>query len=133
MATSFYFLKTFCSTTEQGVTNVLRQVLLFVQINHSDNLCVNELANMNIAQKMKFPIKDFFSKCDQIRRKLRIWSHLLKKSLMENFIFCAVFTILIIGTTEKQQSEGVLKMLLNSSKFVKFVKIHLKTPVPVPF
>ena len=28
------------------------------------------------------------SKCDQIRRKLRIWSYLLKKSLMENFIFC---------------------------------------------
>ena len=24
------------------------------------------------------------------RRKPRIWSHLLKKSLMENFIFCAV-------------------------------------------
>ena len=23
----------------------------------------------------------------------RIWSHLLKKSLIENFIFCAVFTI----------------------------------------
>ena len=41
-------------------------------------------------QKMKFSIKYFFSKCDQIRRKLRIWSHLLKKSLMENFIFCAV-------------------------------------------
>ena len=36
---------------------------------------------------MKFSIKDLFSKCDQIRRKLRIWSHLLKKSLMENFIF----------------------------------------------
>ena len=35
--------------------------------------------------------KDFFSKCDQIRRELRIWSYLLKKSLMENFIFCAVF------------------------------------------
>ena len=42
------------------------------------------------AQKMKFPIKDFFSKCDQIRSKLRIWSHLLMKSLMENFIFCVV-------------------------------------------
>ena len=25
-----------------------------------------------------------------IKKKLRIWSHLLKKSLMENFIFCAV-------------------------------------------
>ena len=42
------------------------------------------------AQKMKFSIKDFFSKCDQICSFLRIWSHLLKKSLMENFIFCAV-------------------------------------------
>ena len=39
---------------------------------------------------MKFPIKDIFSKCDQIRRKLWIWLHLLKQSLMQNFIFCAV-------------------------------------------
>ena len=43
-----------------------------------------------LAQKMKFSIKDFFSKCDQIRRKLKIWPHLLKKSLIENFIFYAV-------------------------------------------
>ena len=42
------------------------------------------------AQKMKFSIKNFFSKFDQLRRKLWIWSHLLKKSLMEKFIFCAV-------------------------------------------
>ena len=35
----------------------------------------------NTAQKMKFSIKDFFSKCDQIRSFLRIRSHLLKKSL----------------------------------------------------
>ena len=39
---------------------------------------------------MKFCIKDFFSKCDQIRNFLRIWSHLLKKSLMKNCTFCAV-------------------------------------------
>ena len=43
------------------------------------------------AQKVKFSIKDFFSKCDQIHRKLRIWSHLLKKYLMEKFIFCVVY------------------------------------------
>ena len=43
------------------------------------------------AQKRKFSIKDFFSKCDQIRSFLRIWSHLLKKSLMKNFIFCAAW------------------------------------------
>ena len=42
---------------------------------------------------MKFPIKDFLSKCDQSRSFLRIWSHLLKKSLMENFIFCAVILV----------------------------------------
>ena len=45
------------------------------------------------AQKLKkwFSINDFFSKCDQIHGFLRVWSHLLKKSLMENFIFCAVY------------------------------------------
>ena len=39
---------------------------------------------------MKFFIKDFFSKCDQIPSFLRIWSHLLKKLLTENFNFCAL-------------------------------------------
>ena len=41
------------------------------------------------AQKMKCSIKDLFNKCDQIHRKLRIWSHLLKKFLMENLILFA--------------------------------------------
>ena len=45
---------------------------------------------LDTAQKMKFSIKDFFGNCDRIRRKLQIWSHLPKKSLMENFILCAV-------------------------------------------
>ena len=49
-----------------------------------------EIALSYTAQKMKFSIKNFSSKCDQIHRKLWIWSHLLKKSLTENFIFCAV-------------------------------------------
>ena len=42
------------------------------------------------AKKMKFSIKDFFGKYDQIRRKLWIWSNFLKKPLVKNFIFCAV-------------------------------------------
>ena len=46
-----------------------------------------KFSTISTAQKMKFSIKAFFSKCDQIRRKLWIWLHLLKKSLMENFIF----------------------------------------------
>ena len=46
---------------------------------------------------MKFSIKDFFSQCDQIRSFLqsflRIWSHLLKKSLMEKFFFREVLDV----------------------------------------
>ena len=47
----------------------------------------------NTAQKMKISINDFFNKCDQICSFPRIWSHLLKKSLMENFVFCAVLFV----------------------------------------
>ena len=41
------------------------------------------------AQKVKLSINDSFSKCDQIRSFQRILSYLLRKSLMENSIFCA--------------------------------------------
>ena len=50
---------------------------------------------------MKFSIKDFFRKCYQIRSILRIWSYLLKKSLMENFIFCAVVVRSIISSVNE--------------------------------
>ena len=45
-------------------------------------------------KQMKFSIKDFLSKCDQSRSFLRIWSHLLKKSLMKNFTFCTLIKVL---------------------------------------
>ena len=38
-------------------------------------------------KKIRFSIKDFFRKCDQIRSFMLICSHLLKKSLMKNFTF----------------------------------------------
>ena len=61
------------------------------QFIHTDIAVIEDIVvRVLTAQKLKFSIKDFFSKCDKIRRKMRIWSHLLKKSLMENFIFCAV-------------------------------------------
>ena len=47
-------------------------------------------ATLNVtdtAQKTSFPIMDFFMKCNQNRTFLQIWSHLRKKSLMENLIF----------------------------------------------
>ena len=45
------------------------------------------------AQKMKFSIKDFFSKWEQFRRKLQIWSHLLKTSWWETSFLCSVLFI----------------------------------------
>ena len=50
-----------------------------------------DLDPIDTAQKIKLSIKDFFSKWDHMSRKLRIWSHLMKKSLMKNFIFIAVW------------------------------------------
>ena len=50
---------------------------------------------------MRFSIKDFFIKYDQIPTFLRIWSNLLKKSLMENFIFlCNVHSEVVIELAE---------------------------------
>ena len=61
-----------------------------ILLHKSDGLMYSVL---NIAQKMKFFIKDFFS-------LLRIWSHLLKKSLMENFFFlCSKFFIIYIDNS----------------------------------
>ena len=51
---------------------------------------IHDIQDMVTAQKMKISVKDFFCKCDQMCRFRRIWSHLLKKLLMENFIFSAV-------------------------------------------
>ena len=47
-------------------------------------------------QKMKFSLKNFFSICNQIHRKLRIWSYLLKKSLMKTFTFCTLYPRILI-------------------------------------
>ena len=60
------------------------------------DIIMNILRSFNLVclfkkrQKMRFSVKDFYSKCNQICRKLRIWLHLLKKSLIENFSFCAL-------------------------------------------
>ena len=69
------------------------------------------------AQKIKSSIKDFFSKWNQIRSFLRIWSHLLKKSLMKNFIFCAV---------SYQKFYSVRSLFANSSTKVRYTSFLKK-------
>ena len=62
---------------------------------------------------MKFSIKDFFSKYDQIRSFLRIWSHLLKKSFMEKSFFCAVFNL------DHEEREMLYRKVYEFQEFVK--------------
>ena len=45
---------------------------------------------ITLFKKMKFSFEDFCCKYDRIRRKLRIWSYLLEKPLMEKFFFCVM-------------------------------------------
>ena len=76
------------------------------------DVCLSSKCASNTAQKLKFSITDFFSKYDQIRRKLRICSHLLKKSVLENFIFCAVYVTV---------SDSKLLQLISNSAIIKML------------
>ena len=82
------------SEVSRVLPNIMNFSLRFIEIldlSFKTNFVEKQPLKYNItAQKMKFSIKNFFSKCDQIRSFLRICSPLLKNSLMENFIFCAV-------------------------------------------
>ena len=69
------------------------------------------------AQKMKFSIQEFSRKCDQICSFGRIWSHLLKKFFIKNFIFRSVKACLIetcfIKPFEAPQRSVKIKIYLN--------------------
>ena len=71
------------------IDKVKKQGLRWDYLSYFGKILFNVLLSFpyTSAQKMKFSIKNYFSKCDQIRKKLRIWLHLLKSSLMENFSF----------------------------------------------
>ena len=84
------------SKNPKVVRNKNRRIMLlsnYVMCNSKKSKFTKEQETTGTAQKMKFSTKDFFSKCEQICSKLQIWSYLLKKILMENFIFCAVWII----------------------------------------
>ena len=54
--------------------------------------------NFTLPKEIKFSINDYARKCNQIRRFLLIWSHLLKESIMENF-----FCVCVVLTEEKRR------------------------------
>ena len=69
-------------------------------------------------KKIKFSIKDLFSKYDQIRRKLRILPHLQKNFVLENLSFCAV--------TGPRQLISLFRSLGNRHEFLKSQNLLLK-------
>ena len=69
--------------------------------------------------KNEVSIKDFFSKYGQIHRKLGFWSHLLKKSLIGNFILSAV---LPLHLPLRKISGRVFPELCQTSKIECFAK-----------
>ena len=67
------------------VYGCIEKILIFTFMSLFKSLCPRY--SEYTAQKMKFPPIFFFSKCEKIGQ---IWSHLLKKSLMEDLIIYAV-------------------------------------------
>ena len=81
------------------------------------------LATDFTAHKMKFSIKDFFSKQDQICSFLRICAQLLKKSVMKNFIFCAVFVPVHLFSKDLSKCIKIYKKYHLFPNFEK-IKLH---------
>ena len=64
------------------------------------------MAGKYTAQKNDAFITDFFSKCDQMYGQLRIWSHLMKKAVKENFIFSVLVPFTEIVKISTRNSSG---------------------------
>ena len=67
-------------------------------------------------KKLAFSVKDFFSKFGQIRSFLRICSHLLKKSLDENFIFLYSETVQNCKTKFRRCTQVSWQIVGNSAE-----------------
>ena len=80
----------FITTIQHNVAIMRKKIQLhFISVSLScilNRLCFGVFIAYT-AQKIKFSIKDLFSKCDQIRKKLESNP---QKSLKESFIVCAV-------------------------------------------
>ena len=70
---------------------------------------------------MKLSIKDSFIKRDQIRSLLQIWSNLLTKSLMKNFIFWALHILAYFA----QCNTYCIKYYINLANPLLFVSLKV--------
>ena len=85
----------------------------------------------NTAQNMKFSIVNFFSKCDQIRRKLRIWPADLVTFTEEirngkPYFLCRAFFLDYFPETENTNSylEVCLTVIIKTVNYVHYISNH---------
>ena len=92
----------------------------------------------NTAQKTKFFIKDLFSKWDQIRRNLGIWSNLWKKYLIENLKRRLQWNVVEylwfrscqgVITRKKWNGNGVMRLCFCFFSFFFFFSFKIWEPV----
>ena len=93
----------------RNLTNLARTVI-------SQNTLEQSSLSYVTAQKIKFSIKNFFSKYDQIRRKLRIWSYLLILNGKLHFLCSVCSYNLIAGTSVFALKNVVVKIVRKMSK-----------------
>lgn len=63
---------------------------------------------IDTAQKMNFPLNDFFNKCD----------HLMKKSLVKNFTFCAADVLISSKVKNTKMTSFSLLLQLALKEFI---------------
>ena len=102
----------------------LRQRLLMTSLTINNHSKLEQCNLHALYKKIKFPIKDFFSKCDHIRSFLRIWSGLLKKSLIKISIFCTVMTLL---SSSQHRTHGYFPLTFNilNQSVISWIKVTI--------
>ena len=86
----------------------------------SNRSLLDDCFSISTVQKIKFSIKAFLS-------FLRIWSHLLKKSFMENFIFCAVLIFFVVSWIITKYVKTILR---NTMQNVYTISSYLSLSIP---
>ena len=81
---------------------------------------------LTLHKRQSFAWRIIFSSCDHIRSILRIWSHLLKKSLMQNFIFCVSETFLEKTVEEDFEFTDSLLLTFHPKSLLIFALIHFQ-------
>ena len=94
-----------------GVINLIARYKISHRIQNKDNTILKDYSpNKNTCIKEKLGTRTkIVGNTAQIRRFLQIWSHLLEKSLMENFTFCAVKLLLSIYIHSYNKKNGKMR------------------------